>query len=487
MIGRWAAVVALAASLGVPGTGRAQESGGDRPLPTPAERLGFQAFTAPEDVFPFLTALAEASGGFELDTLVVLNAGDNMGVPIPVARIPTASAIGETPAIRVLVLGSQHGTERAGLEVGLLLIRDLVDGELGHLRRTLDVRVIPMTNPLGVARRTRGAAGGVDLNRDHVALAAAETRAIWAEVADWRPHLVLDLHELGPTEYAVQIGVPTHPNVHPELATFARFYMLPQVANQLARADIWFHEYVAVWGDEDDEVEPYYTPAPLEAANARNAFALAGAVSFLVETASSRDVLGLARRTEQMYVATRAFLDAAVLLAVELARVADQASGFSGDALSIEANYAADSSGVQLPWVKLNERGLRVRTRLHPWRSVVEVDAVLPMPVGWIIEAAGSELVDALAGHGFSVEHLDASTVHTVRAYPVCPQAVGASALAEPESRTFPAGSWWIPANQVGARLLFTIVEPWSEDSWFADRDGDECAQGPYPVYRVPA
>ncbi len=487
MLGRWTAAVAVAMAVGAPSTGGAQESGRDRPLQTPAERLGFQAFTPPEDVFPYLTALAESSGGLEVDTLVVLNAGADARVPIPVVRIPVASAIGESPAIRVLVLGSQHGTERAGLEVGLLLIRDLVDGELGHLRRTLDVRVIPMTNPLGVDRRTRGAAGGVDLNRDHVALAAAETRAIWAEVDEWRPHLVLDLHELGPTEYTVQVGVPTHPNVDPDLATFARFYMLPQVANQLARADIWFHEYVAVWEDEDDEVEAYYTPAPLEAANARNAFALAGAASFLVETASSRDVLGLAQRTEQMYVATRAFLEAAVLLAVELERVSGQASALAADPLSIEARYAADASGTELPWVKLNERGLRVRTRLRPWRAVVEVAARLEPPEGWMIDATGAELVDVLAAHGFRVERLNASATRTVQAYPVCPEATGDSALARPEKRTFPAGSWWIPADQLGARLLFTIVEPWSVDGWFADRVDDECARDPYPVYRVPA
>ena len=358
-------------------------------------------------------------GVFRLDTLIVLNRGNGDVVPLPVARIPVSSPPGETPAVRVLILGSQHGTERAGLEVALRIIRDLVDGDLGPLRRTLDVRVIPMTNPLGVIRRTKGAAGGIDLDLDHVVLAAEETRAIWAEAADWRPHLVLDLQEMGPTEYTVQIGIPTHANVDSDLATFARYYMLPQVANQLARSDIWFHEYVASWTEEGKE--SYYTPAPLEAGNARNAFALAGAVSFLVETSSSRDIMGLAERTERMYVATRAFLEAASLLAQELIRVAVQASALPDTTLSLTARYTSPKVDSSLPWAKLNERGFRVREPLSPWLPVVEVGSVLSTPAGWMIEGRAGALIGALEAHGFEVERMGGPTNRSVQVYPKLP------------------------------------------------------------------
>lgn len=481
----------VAAALVGPIQASAQESGRDRPLPTPAERLDYLAFTAADEVVPYLAALAEATGGFELDTLVILNDGMRGVVPIPVARIPILSPLGETPAVRVLILGSQHGTERSGLEVGLRIIRDLVDGDLESLRQKLDVRVIPMTNPLGVARRTRGAAGGIDLNRDHIVLAAAEARAIWAEVADWRPHLVLDLHELGPTEYTIQIGVPTHPNVDHRLAEFARYYMLPQVANRLARGNVWFHEYVAAWTDDENGDgngdKTYYTPAPLEAANARNAFALAGVVSFLVETSSSRDIMGLEERTERVYLTTRAFLEAAVLLAEELTTVVEGASVLRDSSLSVAARYTASSSGSKLPWVQLNDRGLRVRTTLSPWLPVVTIDATLSVPAGWMIEDRGGKLVDALRAHGFDVERLDEPTARVVQVYPACPEDVADSSIKPPETHHFPAGSWWISADQTGARLLFTIVEPWSQDGWFAGAGEIDCTEDTYPVYRVPA
>jgi len=473
------------AVLCAPIYGFAQESGRGQPFPTPAEQAEYLSFTAADEVVPYLTSLVDAAGGFQLDTLIVLNRGNGDVVPLPVARIPVSSPLGETPAVRVLILGSQHGTERAGLEVALRMIRDLVDGDLGPLRRTLDVRVIPMTNPLGVIRRTRGAAGGIDLNLDHVELAAAETRAIWAEVADWRPHLVLDLHEMGPTEYTVQIGIPTHPNVDSDLATFARYYMLPQVANQLARSDIWFHEYVASWADEGNEL--YFTPATLEAGDARNAFALAGAVSFLVETASSRDIMGLAERPEHMYVTTRAFLEAASLLAEELMRVVEQASAFPDTTLSLTARYTSPKADSSLPWVKLNERGLRVRETLSPWLPVVEVESVLSTPAGWMIEGRAGELIRTLEAHGFDVERMSGPTNRSVQVYPTCPDLAADSSIGQPETRRFRAGSWWVPADQPGARLFFTIVELWSPDGSLSVADDFDCAQDTYPVFRVPA
>jgi hypothetical protein len=397
--------------------------------------------------------------------------------------MPVTTALGESPVVRVLILGSQHGTERAGLEVGLRLIRDLAGGELSGLRQSLDIRIIPMTNPLGVARRTRGGAGGVDLNRDHVALAAAETRAIWAEAASWQPHLVLDLHELGPSEYTIQIGVPTNPAVHPDLSTFSRFYILPQVANRLARSDIAFHEYVAAESIDESEDNLYYTPPPLEAANARNAFALAGAASFLVEASSSRDVLGLEVRTEQMYVASRAFLEAAVLLASELNEVSERASRKPEGALPIASKYVARTPAAQLPWITINERGLRARTALRPWLSKVEVDAALSVPAGWVIEGRGGRLAGALEAHGFEVQRLDSPATYDVQQYAVCPEAPGDELLAPAERRRFPAGSWFVSSDQRGARLLFTIIEPWSREGWFGG-GGADCSDS-YPVYRT--
>jgi murein peptide amidase A len=62
-------------------------------------------------------------------------------------------------AVRMLVVGGIHGDESAGMRIARRLIR------VGA-PRSAELIVVPTINPDGVARRTRGNARGVDLNRN---------------------------------------------------------------------------------------------------------------------------------------------------------------------------------------------------------------------------------------------------------------------------------------------------------------------------------
>ena len=484
-------------------------------FPTPAEEADYASFTPPGEVGPYLGRLADEVVGLDVDTLPG-PAG------IPIARISALPKDDEATVVRVLVIGAQHGIERAGLEVGLRLARDLTTGRLSGLREGMEVRIVPMANPWGVENRRRETETGVDLATDHVRLAAAETRAVWTEYAAWRPHVVLDLHELGPSEYGVQVGVPTHPGA-PAARRFARFYMLPYVANRLARRDIRFHEYVATWiagrtheraavpaadslrGDGAPS-EVWFTPPSLAAQSALNAFALAGSVSFFIAVPSSRDIIGLQERTDRMYLTVQALLQAAEGLSADLVAATTAARGLPKDSLSLRARYVARDDAVRMPWVFINDRGQREQGVLAPWRPDVEVQDALPPPLGWWVAPAETELIEALRGHGFAVAapgSTDASSggpaVERARvlAYPRC-RTTAADGAAEVKAGDAlraaadapPDGAAWVAADQPGARLLFTLLEPWSDTGWFADVRSDasetDCVPGSvYPVYRV--
>lgn len=100
---------------------------------------------------------------------------------------------------RLMVIARQHGNEPAGTEASLALLRHLSSGEgraESALLRHLALLVVPMANPDGAARSRRRNANGADLNRDWAGLTQPETRAIEAAFDEWRPHAVIDLHEL---------------------------------------------------------------------------------------------------------------------------------------------------------------------------------------------------------------------------------------------------------------------------------------------------
>lgn len=100
---------------------------------------------------------------------------------------------------KTLIIARQHGNEPAGSEAALALLKHFATSE-GRAERALLKRVallvIPMANPDGSVRSQRRNAVGADLNRDWATLSQPETRAIESVFLDWRPDVVIDLHEL---------------------------------------------------------------------------------------------------------------------------------------------------------------------------------------------------------------------------------------------------------------------------------------------------
>lgn len=100
---------------------------------------------------------------------------------------------------RLLVIARQHGNETSGTEAALALVEHFARSN-GSLERDtlryLTIVAIPMANPDGAERGERRNALGVDLNRDWASQSQPETQAIARAVKAWKPHAIMDLHEL---------------------------------------------------------------------------------------------------------------------------------------------------------------------------------------------------------------------------------------------------------------------------------------------------
>ena len=442
---------------------------------TPAEAGGYLLYTPPDTALAWLTELATLAGPVLRGGPFLTLPGGATGPPvvIPMATLgigPSGSIEGDGDRVRVLVIGSQHGDERTGYEVALRLARDLSIGDLRPLLETIEVTIVPVMNPVGMRAETRSNGSGFDPNRDHVSLASPANRALWELHAAIEPHVVLDLHEMGPTPYEAQVGLPTHPNVDPRLTDLARFWLLPYVVRALAVANVRFHEYVAEnpdpayrTGTEEPE-EIFFSYAPITANNARNAFSLAGSLALLLETASSHDIDDLPRRTDRLYLTTVAFLEVIAGMADEVLARTWQIRN-DGEAtipsLSLQAEYAASQERPSLQWLRLNDRGAAVPYTVDQWRPSVEVLSTLPVPASWLILPGETGLIAHLLRHGIRVERLLEPVRLPVSAYE------SPDSLEPAADRTFPAGSWLVRSDQERQRLLFTLIEPGSADGWY--------------------
>ncbi|MEV6652095.1 M14 family metallocarboxypeptidase [Streptomyces sp. NPDC051219] len=226
----------LAAVLAVPllvaAPARAVDPG--RALAVVPPRTGFEKsdgarWTTESEEQHFLAAVDRASGRVTVDRIGTTG----QGRPLRLVRIGASHAAGT-----LLLICAQHGDEPSGREACLTTVRDLAyardERTLRFLRRTT-VLVVPTANPDGRAADTRGNADSVDINRDHIALATAEGRALAAVIRDRRPDTVYDLHEYGSTSpyYDKDLlalwprNLNTADAVHQEAKTLSETYVRP--------------------------------------------------------------------------------------------------------------------------------------------------------------------------------------------------------------------------------------------------------------------
>ncbi|MFE3198777.1 M14 family metallopeptidase [Embleya sp. NPDC055664] len=278
-------LVALVAGVAL---GPAPASGGRGGRTTTGfERRGGLSWTTPAEERDLMRELIAAAPGPDragwapARVTVTRVGGSARGRDVELITVSGVRTVPEP--IRVLFVCGQHGDEPAGREACLKLVRDLADDRSAAGRRLLErvtVLVLPTPNPDGLAAGTRATAEGVDLNRDHLAVASPEARAVRRVLRETRPHIVHDLHEfdvpadayVAPTLYLW----PRNLNVDPELRGLATELARDRIGSAL-RAAGWASDVYGVdpagrrlGGDGDERL-------------LRNAAALDHAVAVLVE------------------------------------------------------------------------------------------------------------------------------------------------------------------------------------------------------------
>ena len=287
------ALLLVAAPMALATSSASPIPGSKRPPQTGFEKSDGAEWTTHKDELIFLSAV---DGGSRRASVSVIGRTQQKR-PLHLVRLGHPAPASRSEALRhptVLFVCSQHGNEPAGREACLQMLRDLAftkDKKLIATLKSSTVLFVPSANPDGRAANSRGNSGGVDINRDHLNLETPEAQAMAKVVRDWKPELVMDLHEYGPSVPAVYDdellylwprNLNTHDSIHDLSKSFVDEYIEPGAEEKGYRADEYgqyeladqdFHQSA---GDGDEGI-------------ARNAMGLRHSLGILVESAVTED------------------------------------------------------------------------------------------------------------------------------------------------------------------------------------------------------
>lgn len=189
---------------------------------------------------------------------------------------------------KVFFYAQQHGNEVSGKDALLTLVRDIAKHPK-LLPEDVDLYLMPMVNPDGAEAHRRMNGAGADLNRDHLQLAQAETRALYRIARLVQPHLAVDSHEFGRDgkEYLakgweawpiITLDTANYPLI-PDYLKAAGLETIASAAPVMAKAGHAFRRYTVGGPPPQEEIRPS-TP---EVDDGRNGMGSLGALSFIIE------------------------------------------------------------------------------------------------------------------------------------------------------------------------------------------------------------
>src|SRR5881392_2341914 len=489
---------------------------------TTAERTNYAATSSTADVGAFLDSIALAGAPVRVSEM----GSSALGKPIyfVIASDPTVTSPGEAAASGKVVVYLQaniHGGEVEGKEAVLALLRELA-GARRELLRTLVILVAPDYNPdgndaLGPQAVNRSEQSGpaligqradgknLDLNRDYFKAEAPETRASRARVyTTWDPALMVDLHTTDGTLHGYQLtyAPPLDPNGPSGPTAFVRDRMLPALRKTLQAK---YHEPIFDYGNVDTSQarRSWDSYAPL-GWYGTNYVGLRGRMAILSEAYSHADFKTRVQVTHDFLVEILNYVARHGDEIRRLERAADRQTALEGASRaprpSLAVGYKLASRGVEPVRLEVMQQ---VRTYRLPVRDRFVDSLTRPLPAGYFLPAAGSDVVALLRLHGIQVQRFAAEWTDTVEVLTGTDlkwgtgefqghrllEVTGTWARA---AHRVPAGGYFVSTAQPFGRLVFALLEPegfglarWGAFSAAPGTQLDASSGREFPVWRA--
>jgi hypothetical protein len=472
-------------------------------LRTAPERTGFRETTRYSDVLEWLDRVAAASAVIHVDTF-----GYTLeGRPLPLAvvgRLPdaTAAAVRASGRTVVYLQGNIHAGEVEGKESLLMLLREIAEGRHLQLLDSLVLLVAPIYNADGNERvrltnrpAQHGPVGGMgqrpnaqdlDLNRDHTKLRSPEARSLVQMLASYDPHVAVDLHTTNGTRHAYHLtySPPLHPNTPAPITRLLREDWLPAVTRSIRQQYDWDYYYYGNMQGQG-EARGWYTFDHRPRFNT-NYVGLRNRIAILSEAYAYATF-------EERILATSRFVEEVLLYAhanaSRIRSTIDEAARepLPGSRLALRATFERSAAPVEILMGDVVEernpysgatmlRRLPVRRpeRVYEYGTFAATETEI-VPVSYVLLETTPALLANLAAHGVQWQQLDGPRELRAETFRIDSTGIAAREFQGHRERTVqgswvqqrvavPAGAIAIRMDQPLARLIFTLLEPRSDD-----------------------
>ena len=495
---------------------------------TRAERTDYRETSSHADVVDFLQRAAVTSPSVHYTT----HGYTTEGRALPLAVVgevddPSPASVRASGKTVVYLQGNIHGGEVCGKEALQMLLRDLLADRHREWRESMVLLIAPIYNADGNERvsltnrgRQHGPIGGMgqrpnaqgyDLNRDHMKLDSPEARSVARLFSQYDPQVAVDLHTTNGTRHAYHItySPPLHPNTPAGIDDFLRQGLLPHVTGEIRAKHGWEYYYYGNASGRDGGARGWYTFDHRPRFN-NNYIGLRNRIAILSEAYAYASF-------EERVLATLYFveeiLDYVHEHADEVRRiVADaDAGGVVGDSLTLRAAPQRSAAPVDIlmgttveETHPLTGRPLLLRSDTLYVKPMYEYGTFAPtlrerVPQAYLIPAGLEEVLTRLAAHGVALDPAEATPVD-VEAFRIDSVRTAERPFQGRNEQTLfgryegtqvtPApGDMWARVDQPLGRLLFSLLEPQSDDG-FANWGFLAYLVGAgevYPIRRVPA
>jgi hypothetical protein len=506
-----------------------------------AEQTDFKETSRYSDIINFISEIQKKTDKVSVEYFVKTSEGKEVPLLIlsKYGKI-SSSEITNLNKLVILICAGTHPGEVEGKEASFILIKDILFGKLNYLLEKCVILYIPVFNADGNDKINRlnrisqngpimgvgesDVPSGININRDYSKLEIPETRELVAQVlSKWDPAVFIDCHTTNGSYhgYALTYAPPLNPNTNKYIVDFLKKELFPAVTETMNDRDKFKTQYYGNYIDNNDPAKGWQT-FDYNPRYSTNYIGLINRIGILSEAYSCLDY----RKRIQV---TYSFLKTILCYCFEkdekiknLLKKADEENlnrqnVFSNIKLAVKSETYAEKKLMdfylgEVDKVKDEESGKytykmkeefikKIKVKDYTsFRSVLSLNC----PYGYILPAKYEAVKNNLLDHGvkiyeiqdpielkcevFGIDSLIKMKNPFQKHFPV-----KLKGKFEQSNKCIEKGDIFIPIGQIKSNLLFSLLEPESEDGYafwnffddYFKNSSGSTASLCYPVLRI--